>query len=246
MLRGDDVSLSDVIIAMTESAVQNAEDMCRHSLSLFLGYIYAFTGRTDKVAPWLVNGDINENMVAPMTMTFAHIVYARVLLERGEYAKLLAFCPFACGVAAQIPSILPQIYFHIFAACAHSAVGSDGAAVDELNAALELAVPDGIYLPFAECFSALKPILKKADTTSYGEIAALGTDYERSSERLLSGKPRLSPREREVAQLICEGLTNKQIAARLFVSLSTVKLTVSNIFEKTGIRSRAQLTDMRI
>ena len=246
VLRGDDVSLSDVIIAMTESAVQNSEDMCRHSLSLFLGYIYAFTGRTDKVALWLVNGDINENMVAPMTMPFAHIVYARVLLERGEYAKLLAFCPFACGVAAQMPSILPQIYFHIFATCAHSAIGSDGAAVDELNAALELAVPDGIYLPFAECFSALKPILKKSDITSYGEITALGTDYERSSERLLSCKPRLSPREREVAQLICEGLTNKQIAARLFVSLSTVKLTVSNIFEKTGIRSRAQLTDMRI
>ena len=115
-----------------------------------------------------------------------------------------------------------------------------------LNAALELAVPDGIYLPFAECFSSLKPILKTADTAARGEIAALGAEYEKASEKLVSGKPRLSPREREVAQLICEGLTNKQIAARLFVSLSTVKLTVSNIFEKTGIKSRAQLTDMRI
>lgn len=246
VVRGDDAALSDAIIAMTESAVQNTEDMCRHSLSLFLGYIYAFTGRTDKVAPWLADGGINENMVAPMTVPFAHIVYARVLLERGEYAKLLAFCPFACGVAAQVPSILPQIYFHIFAACAHLASGNVGAAADELNAALELAVPDGIYLPFAECFSALKPILKTADTAARGEIATLGAEYEKASEKLVSGKPRLSPREREVAQLICEGLTNKQIAARLFVSLSTVKLTVSNIFEKTGIKSRAQLTDMRI
>ena len=56
-----------------------------------------------------------------------------------------------------------------------------------------------------------------------------------------AGKPVLSPRESEVAELIRQGLTNKQIAARLYVSISTVKMTISNIFDKTGVKSRAQL-----
>ena len=61
-----------------------------------------------------------------------------------------------------------------------------------------------------------------------------------------SGKNQLSPREREVASLIRMGLTNKQIAARLYISISTVKLTISNIFEKTGIKSRVQLSDAEL
>lgn len=61
-----------------------------------------------------------------------------------------------------------------------------------------------------------------------------------------SGKNQLSPREREVASLIRMGLTNRQIAAQLYISISTVKLTISNIFEKTGIKSRVQLSDAEL
>ena len=34
---------------MSESAAANAEDMCRYTLSMFLGYIYAFTHRAGKI-----------------------------------------------------------------------------------------------------------------------------------------------------------------------------------------------------
>lgn len=49
----------------------------------------------------------------------------------------------------------------------------------------------------------------------------------------------LSRREREVAGLIAEGLSNKQIAARLFLSLATVKDHVHRILEKSGLPNRA-------
>ena len=74
----------------------------------------------------------------------------------------------------------------------------------------------------------------------------LGAEFEKSASKLGSGKPKFSPREREVAELIRQGLTNKQIAARLYVSISTVKMTISNIFDKTGIKSRAQLSDTKL
>ncbi len=49
----------------------------------------------------------------------------------------------------------------------------------------------------------------------------------------------LTEREREVAALITEGLSNKEIARRLFISLPTVKDHVHHILEKSGLSSRA-------
>jgi DNA-binding NarL/FixJ family response regulator len=48
-------------------------------------------------------------------------------------------------------------------------------------------------------------------------------------------------REREVAELIAGGRTNRQIASALFVSERTVETHVSNIFGKLGIASRAEI-----
>ena len=47
----------------------------------------------------------------------------------------------------------------------------------------------------------------------------------------------LSAREREVYDLVCEGLSNAEIAQRLFISTSTVKVHVHHVFDKLGIRS---------
>ena len=51
---------------------------------------------------------------------------------------------------------------------------------------------------------------------------------------------RLSNRELEVLQLIADGLSNQQIAGRLFVSLNTVKTHTSNLFLKLEVERRTQ------
>jgi DNA-binding CsgD family transcriptional regulator len=53
-------------------------------------------------------------------------------------------------------------------------------------------------------------------------------------------KSGLSKRELEVLQLIAEGLSNQEIAARLFVSLNTIKTHSSRIFEKLDVKRRTQ------
>jgi DNA-binding CsgD family transcriptional regulator len=50
----------------------------------------------------------------------------------------------------------------------------------------------------------------------------------------------LSKRELEVLELIAEGLSNQEIAARLFVSLNTIKTHSSRIFEKLDVKRRTQ------
>jgi DNA-binding NarL/FixJ family response regulator len=55
------------------------------------------------------------------------------------------------------------------------------------------------------------------------------------------GGKSLTEREQYVLQRIFEGLTNKEIAAKLGVTESAVKATLQQLFQKTGVRTRSQL-----
>jgi DNA-binding CsgD family transcriptional regulator len=55
------------------------------------------------------------------------------------------------------------------------------------------------------------------------------------------GPVALTPREREVAALLAEGLTNSQLADRLYISPRTAAVHVSNILAKLGMSSRAEV-----
>jgi len=52
---------------------------------------------------------------------------------------------------------------------------------------------------------------------------------------------RLSKREREVAALVARGMSNKELAEKLFISVRTVKAHLTAIFSKTGMRDRLAL-----
>ena len=56
-----------------------------------------------------------------------------------------------------------------------------------------------------------------------------------------SGWASLTPAEREVVRLVCDGLPNKDIASRLFVSPRTVHAHLAHVYTKLGLTSRVQL-----
>ena len=69
------------------------------------------------------------------------------------------------------------------------------------------------------------------------ELAACGL----SPRRRQPGPQNLTPREQAVGRLVASGLTNPEIAERLFLSVKTVEYHLGNVFAKLGVRNRAEL-----
>jgi DNA-binding NarL/FixJ family response regulator len=76
------------------------------------------------------------------------------------------------------------------------------------------------------------------------KIAQLRSDAAKAEMR--SEKEPLTQREQQVLRSVFEGLTNKEIAYRIGASKSSVKATLQNLFDKTGVRTRSQLVRIAI
>jgi len=88
-----------------------------------------------------------------------------------------------------------------------------------------------------EAFSAV-------DAAPWAERAAaeLRATGESVGPRTPDRRAQLSPQERQIAQLVAEGKTNKEIAAQLYLSPKTIEYHLGNAYRKLDIHSRAELT----
>ena len=71
--------------------------------------------------------------------------------------------------------------------------------------------------------------------------AVQGDTAEAKDKKTLQNLPELTEREKEICALMVDGLDNKQIAKRLYISEGTVKNYISGIYDKTGIHDRVKL-----
>ncbi|GAA6747232.1 response regulator transcription factor [Thermus brockianus] len=88
----------------------------------------------------------------------------------------------------------------------------------------------------------LAALAKALEAVARGEVWA-----ERKAVAALVGEPfpHLTPREKEVAALAALGLSNKEIATELGISVKTVKAHLSLVFQKLGVKKRSELAYMR-
>src|SRR5262249_7247429 len=85
------------------------------------------------------------------------------------------------------------------------------------------------------------PEARRAPRVPRRLITSLATAPQRAPSTLNPSLSRLTEREREVMSLVAEGLSNEEIAGRLYLSPLTTKTHVSRIMTKLDARDRAQL-----
>jgi len=103
----------------------------------------------------------------------------------------------------------------------------------------------GIFLKHSTPATLLEAIRTVADGREWMDpkLNASGAEIHPDAAR---PKEPLTPREKDVLRSVFEGLTNKEIAYKIGVSQSSVKATLQNLFEKTGVRTRGQLVRIAI
>ena len=101
----------------------------------------------------------------------------------------------------------------------------------------------GVFLkhsPPAQLIEAIHKIVNGEMWLDPKAVRSLVAGAAGKSEEQRASQP-LTPRERTVLKSVFEGLTNKEIAANLQISESSVKAVMQQLFDKTGVRTRSQL-----
>jgi ATP/maltotriose-dependent transcriptional regulator MalT len=152
-------------------------------------------------------------------------------------------------------SLTTCVEAHAYSACAASVLALEGDTprakiADTLGEVGRLGVWDALVSAM-RASPALLATLSEVGPLEPAVVATLrrSHDFDLSKQagvdigrrpRGVSATGGLSPREREVLELVGQGLSNQDIARALFISKSTVKVHIRHILEKTGARSRTE------
>jgi DNA-binding CsgD family transcriptional regulator len=136
----------------------------------------------------------------------------------------LALLTEAAEVLERSPSVLERAHALVALGAARRRAGQRSAAAAPLRAGLQLADRMGTT-PLTEA--------------ARHELRALGLRPRRPA---VTGPGSLTPTERRVAELAASGLTNRQTAEALFVTVKTVETHLARAYAKLGIGTRAELT----
>ena len=178
---------------------------------------------------------------------------ARVKLAQSDPAAALAALEPARQQAEAKEWADEQLRVMVLQALAFDAAGEGEKAVELLGEALALAMPGGLLRLFVDEGSPMARLLYEAlargvEPGYVRQLLAAFPATDSKQQTLSSTLPEveagfvepLSAREIEVLQFIAEGLTNQEVANRLYLSLHTVKVHARNIYGKLGVKNRTQ------
>ena len=258
---GDEAGATGMLQGAKRLAQQHDMNASVAVVEAWQARLWVWQGNRWAATHWLEEHGLSIEDELGYPREFEHITLVRVLIaldrydEAVELLERLSRAAEAGGRMGRMAEILA------FKALALRAQNNSSEALTALRRALTLAEPEGYVRTFADegvpMAALLKQLLKTKGTQppSAGHavspeyasklLAALGQGATPSTGASALGTmgplvELLSEREREVLRLLASGISNREIAAELFVSLDTVKSHLKHIYGKLGVRGRAQ------
>jgi LuxR family maltose regulon positive regulatory protein len=244
-----------------EEAIEKMATMTRRSdlppwfaslMAAWQARIWLAQDRLETASQWVGELGLDVDGELSFLREIEYVALARILIAQGrlqQASRLLQRLNKPAEAGGRTTSLIEILSLQ---ALAFRAGVDTAGAMTALERALTLAEPGGFIRIFVDEGPPMARLLYEA--LSRG----IAPDYVRrllaafpnvELEQPESTKPQvseaeliepLSERELEVLQLIAEGLTNPEIASRLFVSLNTVKAHARNIYGKLGVHNRTQ------
>jgi LuxR family maltose regulon positive regulatory protein len=218
-------------------------------------------GRLGEALVWAREQGLSAHDDLSYLREFEHITLARVLLARYKSDREERFIHEAMGLLERLLQVAEQcgrmgsvIEILVLQALAHEAQGESPSALVPLERAVALAEPEGYVRVFVDEGRPMAQLLSEAaahgimpDYTAK-LLAVFEAEEQMSADEshpppAPPGQPLVEPlsqRELEVLRLVAQGLSNRQIAERLFLALDTVKGHNRNIFSKLLVRRRTE------
>ncbi len=182
----------------------------------------------------------------PFPFYFAY-ARGRVLLADGHAPAAISAFQAALEYLKAQEYTLVKIDVLVWQAIAFQSAGDSAQAAQSLNQAIKNARSGQVVRPFVETRAALMPIVEASSRRLDPEEKAwLLKQLSRLSKQAMdearseSTNPALTRREKEILQLLAIGLSNQEMAERLFIAEGTLKRHIANLYQKLGVHNRAQ------
>jgi LuxR family maltose regulon positive regulatory protein len=210
-------------------------------------------GRLTEALLWVQEQSLSVDDDLSYQQEFEHITLARILLAQYRTDQANGLIQDTIGLLERLLKAAEEgkrmgsvIEILVLQALAYEAQGKLSPALTSLERALKLAEPEGYVRTFVAEGVPLEALLKniKTEDPRLKEyvakllVAFVEKSYLPPGDQAVI-EP-LSERELEVLELLADGLTNPEVAARLYLSLNTVKVHTRNIYGKLSVHNRVQ------
>jgi LuxR family transcriptional regulator, maltose regulon positive regulatory protein len=232
--------------------------------------IYLRQGRWTKAQEWAHERGLLPTDAIDYLREFEYLTLARVLMAEGAHRSAVELLERLRVAAAAQDRAGNVIEILIAQALAQQAQGDTSAAYSALDLALTLAEPEGYVRVFVNEGEEMQVLIAECRVLLEKQRDREGQKLIEYADKLLAAFPRpvvpqsttpalhqaqrgasvrnqpseivdsLSPRELEVLRLIEQGLSNQEIADRLYLAVSTVKGYTRTIFDKLQVQRRTE------
>ena len=220
------------------------------ALRAMKAHCYLLEGYVSQAERQLSESTGLNHLHAQSEQEFWLLVYVRLLLAKGQAAEALKTCIQIKEKASRERQISTIVETAVLEAVCQLDLGNTEAALASLHEALEQGAPYGYVRTFLDD-SRVKPLLKKYlkarqnGNNPYWKSVPLNYVEKLVADGLNEARKKsvvdtLTPRERDVLNLLTSGATNSEIADKLVLSKGTVRVYLSTIYGKLGVNSRTQ------
>jgi LuxR family maltose regulon positive regulatory protein len=215
--------------------------------------------KLDQVRAWLDESGVTASNISHFKAKMTYTMHARALIALGREHPAGAYLKAARDLLDELLEMAEKdgwggkvIEILALQALAFQVGGESTRALTRLERALILAEPEGFVRVFVDEGPPLARLLYEAASCGIAPdyaLRLLAAFPVAQPDQTASPEPQpprpdivepLSERELEVLELVAQGLTNREISSRLFLSLNTVKAHTRNIYGKLGAHNRTQ------